>query len=207
MVACFYIVSLRWKPPKMIMLDEANVISGLSSFIPQAVAEARVEQLNRLVANQCPSHHVDFYVFTIAVLCVICSAIFTFVARSLHISMWCPLLLLLIPTALSFWTSKRRSTLIVKIKEFESALKKTLYEYTATDQNLKWTLQRVPIDEAPCTSVRFSFVIHITELDPEMVYVGEELPSYQAALLNTATPFHPPSYHELTAPPHAVVVS
>ncbi|GAN04895.1 hypothetical protein MAM1_0076d04362 [Mucor ambiguus] len=121
--------------------------------------------------------------------------------------MWCPLLLLLIPTVLSFWTSKRRSTLIIKIKEFESALKKTLYEYTATDQNLKWTLQRVPIDEAPCTSVRFSFVIHITELDPEMVYVGEELPSYQAALLNTATPFHPPSYNELIAPPRAVVVS
>ncbi|CAO0800723.1 unnamed protein product [Mucor circinelloides] len=85
--------------------------------IPQTLAETRVEQLSRLVANQCPSHHVDFYVFTIAVLCVICSAIFTFVARSLHISMWCPLLLLLIPTALSFWTSKRRSTLIIKIKE------------------------------------------------------------------------------------------
>ncbi|KAK4519721.1 AMSH/STAMBP protein ubiquitin specific-protease [Mucor velutinosus] len=121
--------------------------------------------------------------------------------------MWCPLLLLLIPTALSFWTSKRRSTLIIKIKEFESALKKTLYDYTATDQSIKWSLQRVPIDEAPCTSVRFCLVIHITELDPEMAYVGEELPSYQTALLNTATTFHPPSYHELTAPPHAVVVS
>ncbi|EPB87703.1 hypothetical protein HMPREF1544_05484 [Mucor circinelloides 1006PhL] len=175
--------------------------------IPQTLAETRVEQLSRLVANQCPSHHVDFYVFTIAVLCVICSAIFTFVARSLHISMWCPLLLLLIPTALSFWTSKRRSTLIIKIKEFESALKKTLYEYTATDQTIKWSLQRVPIDEAPCTSVRFCLVIHVTELDPEMVYVGEELPSYQTALLNTTNTFHPPSYHELTAPPQAVVVS
>ncbi|KAG2196641.1 hypothetical protein INT46_002349 [Mucor plumbeus] len=206
MIACFYIVSLRWKPPKLIIKDESNIITSLSSFIPQTLIESRIEQLNCLVQNQCPSHHIDFYIFTIAVLCVICSAIFTFIARSLNISMWCPLLLLLIPTALSFWTSKRRSTLIVKIKEFESALKKTLYEYTATDQNIKWSLQRVPVDEAPCTSVRFCLVIHIKELDPEMVYVGEELPSYQAAL-NTANIFNPPSYHELPVPPHAVVFS
>lgn len=91
-------------------------------------------------------------------------------------------------------------------EKFESALKKALYEYTATDQNIKWSLQRVPVDEAPCTSVRFCLVIHITELDPEMVYVGEELPSYQTAL-NTTNIFNPPSYHELTAPPHAVVFS
>ncbi|CEP13406.1 hypothetical protein [Parasitella parasitica] len=175
-------------------------------MIPQNLIEARIEQLDRLVQNQCPSHHVDFYVFTIAVLCVVCSAIFTFIARSLNISMWFPLLLLLIPTALSFWTSKRRSTLIIKIKEFESALKKTLYEYTATDQNIKWSLQRVPIDEAPCTSVRFCLMIQVTELDPEMVFVGEQLPSYQTAL-SAETIHNPPSYHELPVPPSAVVVS
>ncbi|KAL9550102.1 hypothetical protein MBANPS3_004889 [Mucor bainieri] len=230
-IACFYIVSLRWKPPRMIMLDPTQVIPDLSTFvwyncylkrtrsallththskIPQAVAEARVAQLRRIVEESCPSHHLDFYVFVIAVLCVICSAIFTFIARSLHISMWCPLLLLLVPTALSFWTSKRRSALIGKIKEFESTLEKILYEFTATDQSIKWTLLRVPASEAPCTSVRFSFAIHITQFDPEMAYTaGEQLPSYQAALLTgTATPpFQPPGYHELAPPPRAVVIS
>ncbi|GAA5795823.1 hypothetical protein HPULCUR_001185 [Helicostylum pulchrum] len=107
--------------------------------------------------------------------------------------MWCPLILLLVPTGLSFWTSKRRSTLIVKIKEFESRLKKTLYEFNTNDSNhhINWSLERVPIEQAPCRSARFCLMIHITELDPEMGIYGEELPTYQVATNNIILP---PSY-------------
>ncbi|KAI9272113.1 hypothetical protein EDC94DRAFT_580577 [Helicostylum pulchrum] len=192
MIVHFYIVSLRWRPPK-VLIDEESLSRNLSVLLPNTIVEARIDQIRRLVRNHCPSHHIDFYIFLLAVVCIICSAIFTFIARSLNISMWCPLILLLVPTGLSFWTSKRRSTLIVKIKEFESRLKKTLYEFNTNDSNhhINWSLERVPIEQAPCRSARFCLMIHITELDPEMGIYGEELPTYQVATNNIILP---PSY-------------
>lgn len=102
-----------------------------------------MDQIHRLVRNHCPSHHIDFYIFLLAVVCIICSAIFTFIARSLNISMWCPLILLLVPTGLSFWTSKRRSTLIIKIKEVkrEKEKKPTCLIYTDYITNVTFSLR------------------------------------------------------------------
>lgn len=132
MMIHFYVVSLRWRPPKLIILEEdslfrcvgntcyihsCTLFNPVKKKLPVSLAEARINEIKKLVKHQCPSHHVDFYIFLLAVICIICSTIFTFIARSLNISMWCPLLLLLVPTALSFWTSKRRSKLILKIKE------------------------------------------------------------------------------------------
>lgn len=145
--------------------------------------------------------------------------------------MWCPLVLLLVPTALSFWTSKRKSTLIIKIKEvlssynqllgnnkmiliyyaqFESGLKKTLYEFNTNDSthHINWSLERVPIEQAPkCCSrsaVIFCLMINITEIDPELGIIGgEELPTYQQVATNTAynmvSQNSPPPSYELTA--------
>ncbi|KAI8879617.1 hypothetical protein K501DRAFT_256493 [Backusella circina FSU 941] len=170
-------------------------------MLPKTLVEARIDQLRTLVQDHCPSHHVDFYIFVVAILCVICSAIFTFVARSLSISMWCPLLLLLIPTGLSFWTSKRRSMLLVRIKE----LKQTLKEFTKNDSSHRvgWSFQRVHPDNAPCASTRFCLMIMITELDSEMGLNAEELPSYQAALQSNHLP---PSYIDIVVQPEPAIV-
>ncbi|CAO3623863.1 unnamed protein product [Mucor hiemalis] len=178
------------------------------------LAKARIQHIERLVRNHCPSYHIDFYIFLLAVICIICSAIFTFIARSLNISMWCPLLLLLVPTGLSFWTSKRRSKLMIKIKEFESRLKKTLYEFNTDDtsHHIIWSVERIPIEQAPIRSTRFCLKIYITKLDNEMGGIfdinGEELPSYQQASTTTALliPSPPPSYElSLIRPPEPAI--
>lgn len=68
-----------------------------------------------------------------------------------------------------------------------------MYEFNTNDSNhrINWSLERVPIEHAPCRSARFCLMIHITELDPELGIYGEELPSYQVATNNIVLP---PSY-------------
>ncbi|KAI8079498.1 uncharacterized protein B0P05DRAFT_540822, partial [Gilbertella persicaria] len=145
--------------------------------MPENTVKRRLDQLDQLVRHHCPSHHIDFYVFIVAILCVVCSAIFTFIARSLHISMWCPLLLLLIPTGLSFWTSKKRSTLGVRMKQFESLVNKTLYDFSSLDQHILWTMERMTMpQQAPFKSARFCLMIQIKHTD-------DQLPSYQEAMM------------------------
>ncbi|KAI8389241.1 hypothetical protein BD560DRAFT_430218 [Blakeslea trispora] len=175
-LANLYIVSQRWKPPKLIMLEpQPKIIHRLALYIPDTLTQARLDQLDQLVKEHCPSHHIDFYIFIVAVMCVVCSAVFTFVARSLQISMWCPLLLLLVPTGLSFWTSKRRSTLPTRTKEFESRVKKTLYGFTTVD-HLVWSLERVPFNQTPFKSAKLCLMIQLTTLE-------DQLPSYQEAMM------------------------
>lgn len=51
---------------------------------------------------------------------VACSAGFSLAARSADISMWYPLILLLVPAALSYWTSRRRATFVYRIRQVGS---------------------------------------------------------------------------------------
>lgn len=94
-----------------------DALNSYKKKLPSTLAQERINQLKQFTKEYCPSQHIDFYIFLIAIVCIVCSAIFTFIARSLSISMWFPLLLLLIPTILSFWTSKRRSRIYIKIRE------------------------------------------------------------------------------------------
>ncbi|OBZ81459.1 hypothetical protein A0J61_10496 [Choanephora cucurbitarum] len=176
-LASLYIVSLRWKPPKLMFMEpQQKIMARLALHIPEALIQAQMDQLDQLVRHQCPSHHIDLYVFIVAVVCVVCSAVFTFVARSLEISMWCPLLLLLIPTGLSFWTSKRRSTLATRTKKFEGLVRKTLYDFTTVNPPILWSLEPVALDHVPFPSAKLCLMIQLTELD-------DQLPSYQEAIM------------------------
>lgn len=80
-----------------------------------------MRQLDRLVRTQCPSTHIEYYVFVFVIACVACSAGFSLAARSADISMWYPLILLLVPAALSYWTSRRRATFVHRIRQVGSS--------------------------------------------------------------------------------------
>lgn len=213
MVGHLYIASFKWRPPKVIIENEDELITKLSSILPRALAEERVDRLKQITKEQCPSQHIDFYIFLIAISCIICSAVFTFIARSLNISMWFPLLLLLVPTALSFWTSKRRNKIYTKIRKFEKLLKKTLNEFTKNDCShfIVWTFERVQLDKTPCKSIRLCFMVRITQLDPEIGLRedggsnNEELPTYHAAVQSTSFLLPPPAYIDVNLPPPAVI--
>jgi hypothetical protein len=70
-----------------------------------------------MVRKKYPSSHLDYYIFALAIVFVIASAAFSLVARAAGVSMWYPLILLLFPASLSLWTSRRRATMVNRVKE------------------------------------------------------------------------------------------
>ena len=88
-------------------------------------------------------------------------------------------------------------------------MKKTIYEFNTgdTSHHILWSLERVPVEDAPRKPARFCLKIHIQELDSEAgVYCGEELPTYQQA--NPSVTTLPPSYElSLIRQPERAVVS
>ncbi|ORE18860.1 hypothetical protein BCV71DRAFT_214503, partial [Rhizopus microsporus] len=165
-----YIVSFKWRPAKVIIENENVFMANLSSILPDTLAEERIRQLKQITKERCPSQYIDFYIFLIAVTCIICSAMFTFIARSLNISMWFPLILLIIPTIISFWTSKRRKQMYGEIREFERQVKKALSEFTKHDCSyfIVWSFEKMQLDKAPCKHLQLCFMIRVIQLDPEM---------------------------------------
>jgi hypothetical protein len=67
-----------------------------------------------------------------------------------------------------------------------------------TDQNITWTLKRIPVHEGPAKSARFCLLVQVSQLvDPELgicIIQDEELPTYTTAIGNTT---NPPSYSEI----------
>ncbi|CDH56487.1 predicted protein [Lichtheimia corymbifera JMRC:FSU:9682] len=190
------IITLRWMPPR-IWFEDHDQIPSFIEFLPKAIFEERLRQLDRLVRTQCPSTHIEYYVFVFVIACVACSAGFSLAARSADISMWYPLILLLVPAALSYWTSRRRATFVHRIRQFELALKQTLREFNKTDR-LKWSFRRPSAHDAlpsKYKNARLCLVIQIS-------HYAEELPSYHTAVMSSSivldqqTLSPPPSYSQ-----------
>ncbi|KAI9253487.1 hypothetical protein BDA99DRAFT_540739 [Phascolomyces articulosus] len=191
------IINMRWRPPRIWFEDDELRIATLGDILPKQELETRLKQLNQLVRAQCPSSHIEYYVFIFIITCIACSAGFSLAARSADISMWYPLILLIIPAALSFWTSRRRATLLYRIKQFEQVLKQTLREFNKKDR-IQWSFRRPTSDDPLPNKFRTARLCLIIELTrPE-----EDLPSYQAAVTDVAFPIYyprglpPPSYSE-----------
>ncbi|KAG2227887.1 hypothetical protein INT45_002125 [Circinella minor] len=190
------IINMRWRPPR-IWFEDNEQITSLGDILPKEVFDSRLDQLNQLVRTKCPSSHAESYVFIFIITCIVCSAGFSLAARSTSISMWYPLVLLIVPAALSFWTSRRRTTLVYRIKKFEQELKQALQEFNEKDQII-WSFRR-PSSDDPLPNnfqtARLCLVIELTQPD-------EDLPSYQAAVTNVVAPIYytrglpPPSYSE-----------
>ncbi|KAI9488199.1 hypothetical protein BDB00DRAFT_877670 [Zychaea mexicana] len=198
MLMTISIINMRWRPPRLWLEDHERQIAVFSDILPKQVFDARLQQLNRLVRAQCPSSHTEYYVFVFIITCIACSAGFSLAARSADISMWYPLILLLVPAALSFWTSRRRATLVLRIKQFEQALKQTLREFNKKDR-IRWSFRRPTAGDPLPTEFRTARLCLIIELGR----AEEELPSYQAAVTDAASSIYyprglpPPSYSEV----------
>lgn len=87
------------------------------SQLPEEVFNARMERLQLLIRKEFPNIHPDSYMFSVAILLVIITAVFSIIARGLEISMWYPLLILLAPGLLAYWTTRRRSMHYLKMSQ------------------------------------------------------------------------------------------
>lgn len=57
---------------------------------------------------------VDTHLFVLAIFLVIAAAGFAIIARALQLAMW-PLLILLLPAFIAYWTTRRRGLHYIKL--------------------------------------------------------------------------------------------
>ncbi|GAB5591633.1 hypothetical protein Unana1_06533 [Umbelopsis nana] len=174
------IITQRWRPPRL-LYEAYDNLEDLSEFLPRETFESRTKALSSLVRKRYPSSYLDYYIFILAILFVIASAAFSLVARAAGVSMWYPLILLVFPAVLSLWTSRRRATIVYRIKEFEKMLKSHLSDLNkkdASQHQLKWSVRRATRHDRVSRATA-CLVIELAQCDPEADV--DTLPTYQEA--------------------------
>lgn len=71
--------------------------------------------LQRVIRNKYPHAWVDTYLFSVAVLLVITAAVFAIIARAYNLALWYPLLILIVPALIAYWTTRRRGLQFFKM--------------------------------------------------------------------------------------------
>lgn len=88
---------------------------GTLPKLPKDQFDSHMATLRQLVRKEYPNIYPDTYMFMSAIGFVIATAAFSIVARGLEISMWYPLLILVAPAILAYWTTRRRSVHYIKM--------------------------------------------------------------------------------------------
>lgn len=83
--------------------------------LPTDIFIERFNTLDKHVLEEYPHVWIDTYLFFTAICFVIATAAFSIVARAADLSMWYPLIMLLIPTVIGFITTRRRNKYYKKL--------------------------------------------------------------------------------------------
>ncbi|KAI9008878.1 hypothetical protein CLU79DRAFT_711369 [Phycomyces nitens] len=192
-LATFGIITRRWKPTYL-AVDSYASYRGLADHIPENLFNQRITDLNLFIKKNYPHVYPDSYMFLIALFLIVLAAVFSIVTRVLDISLWYPLLILIAPALIAYWTTRRRSLYYLRLSKFYDHLHTHLKEVSSNDSShyIRWGYRRLRNDdtseslhlEHDITHWRIVYVIEIIQLDPEVdhSYHGREvLPSYNAA--------------------------
>ncbi|KAL0076867.1 hypothetical protein J3Q64DRAFT_1305331 [Phycomyces blakesleeanus] len=192
-LATFGIITRRWKPTYL-SVDSYNSYRGLSDHIPENLFLERITDLNLFIEKNYPHVYPDSYMFLVAIILIILAAVFSIVTRVLDISLWYPLLILIAPALIAYWTTRRRGFYYLRLNKFYDSLYTHLKEISSNDapHHIRWGYRRLRDDDTADTlhltqdisHWRIAFVIEIIQLDPEIDHShnGQEvLPAYNAA--------------------------
>ncbi|KAI9319412.1 hypothetical protein BX666DRAFT_1840741, partial [Dichotomocladium elegans] len=192
-LAVFPLIIRRWRSSGLVC-DTYEAFPHLAEYLPEDIFDARITSLKKLVGELYPNVYPDSYLFVCSALLVIAAVIFSIYARNLEISLWYPLLILLLPAILACWSSRRRSAHYTKLRKFHDRLQTLLKEMTREDvlRQVKWDFRPVrAYDNAaslhlrpPLSSYTVGLVIEATQADSadEVTHeTGDVLPSYIAA--------------------------
>lgn len=86
-----------------------------------------MQELNSHMYTQYPHIWIDTYLFFTAVMFVIGAATFSIIARAVNLSMWYPLIMLLIPGIIAYFTTKRRNVYYKKLANVWNIYKSMSY--------------------------------------------------------------------------------
>lgn len=75
----------------------------------------RLAAIEQHVAKEYPQIWIDTYLFLIAILLVAVAAAISIVARAANAGLWYPLIILLVPAMIAFFTTRRRNTYYIRL--------------------------------------------------------------------------------------------
>ncbi|KAI7905993.1 uncharacterized protein BX663DRAFT_498424 [Cokeromyces recurvatus] len=194
-LASFPLIIRRWRRSSLYHVEYSKY-SQLQEYLTEEDFLSRMNTINKHIYNEYPHTWIDTYLFIIAVILVIVAAAFSVVARAITLSMWYPLIILIIPAIIAFITTKRRNAYYDRLSDYYSSLQSCLKEMNSIDvtRQIKWNFRRLKeVDTAvamnlqpPLSKYRINFVIDIIQINVEnelLAEEGEALPAYDLAII------------------------
>ncbi|KAG2207395.1 hypothetical protein INT47_006870 [Mucor saturninus] len=194
-LATFPLIIRRWKRSILFSGDYAQY-TQLREYLPEDIFLARIEALDSHVLKEYPHVWLDTYLFFIAICFVIATAAFSIIARAAQISMWYPLIMLLIPATIGFVTTRRRNTYYKKLAAYYESLQIVLKEFNSIDvtQQIKWSFRRLRDTDthssmhlvSRLSKQNINFVVEIVQInmENELLEEGEHLPAYDTSMMD-----------------------
>ncbi|KAI8098939.1 uncharacterized protein BX664DRAFT_319965 [Halteromyces radiatus] len=197
-LAEYALISRKWKPAILIH-KPTEQYTQLLEYISVELLNSRLETIDELVRTSFPRIWIDTYLFFLAIFFVLFAAALSIGLQSNNQrdKLWYPLLILIAPAFIAFWTSRRRGLYYGKLKKFNELLQKCLKEFNSVDtaQHIKWHHRRIREDDTteslalspPLSQWQIMLVIEVLQVDPEDIHQLEDqqgmiLPSYHAAI-------------------------
>ncbi|GAA5803142.1 hypothetical protein EDC94DRAFT_605961 [Helicostylum pulchrum] len=194
-LATFPMIILRWKRSNLFREEYAEYVQ-LTEYLPPDIFIERFNTLDEHILREYPHVWIDTYLFFTAICFVIATAAFSIVARAADLSMWYPLIMLLIPAVIGFITTRRRNKYYKKLATYYESLQSVLKQFNSLDvtRQIKWNFRRLrETDTAnsmhlniPLSRCNINFVIEIIQvnIENELAEEGEILPAYDTSMMD-----------------------
>ncbi|CAO3676046.1 unnamed protein product [Rhizopus stolonifer] len=151
--------------------------------------------LNTMSA-EFPQIWIETYLFIVAIVLVALAAAISIVARATDLSVWYPLLILLAPAIIAFFTTRRRNTYYTRLSQYYDSLQTLLKELNSQDvtRQIKWSFRRLKETDTafdlalspPITFYNINLVIDASQINTEneLAQGGETLPAYDTSMMD-----------------------
>ncbi|ORE06752.1 hypothetical protein BCV72DRAFT_119542 [Rhizopus microsporus var. microsporus] len=206
-LASFPLIIRRWRRSNLHYGDYAQY-SRLREYLTEELFITRLTAIEQHVAKEYPQIWIDTYLFLIAILLVAVAAAISIVARAANAGLWYPLIILLVPAMIAFFTTRRRNTYYIRLARYYDSLQSLLKELNSQDvtRQIKWTFRR-PRDtdtsaelllKQPLSAYNINFVIDISQVDTEteLAQEGEALPAYDTSMMDIVLDIGPENVRE-----------
>ncbi|KAI8644581.1 hypothetical protein BD408DRAFT_383450 [Parasitella parasitica] len=192
-LASFPLLIRRWNRSKLYHINHSQY-AQLVEYMPEDVFLTRLKTIDEHVYKEYPHVWTDTYLFLAAILLVVIAAAFSVVARAANISMWYPLIILVMPIMIGVITTRRRNTYYSRLTKYYESLQSCLKELNSLDvtRQVKWGLRRLRDGDTanslhlrpPLSRYHINFIIDIIQIDTEneLAQDGEILPAYHTSM-------------------------
>ncbi|CAO3702516.1 unnamed protein product [Rhizopus stolonifer] len=210
-LASFPLIVKRWNKSKLYHGDYAQY-RHLRDYLPEELFKTRLIAIEQHISAQYPQVWIDTYLFLAAILLVAVAAAISIVARASDLSVWYPLIILIAPAIIAFFTTRRRNTYYIRLGRYYDSLQGLLKEINSQDvtRQIKWSFRRLResdmaddmILKPPLTLYNINFIIDISQIDTVTELGHDNLPAYDTSMMDVVLDMGPSDQQPGSQQPH-----